>query len=300
MKNILLSLIFTSIVLSCNGQYSSQLMGGVSPVVVPTLPKTLDFAGEEVPLANYDVRESLEEDLMVTMYMHSRSMTTLRSTKRYFEIIVPMLKEAGIPEDFKYLAMAESNLNPEAISSAKAGGLWQIMPTTGKEGGLEVNSYVDERYNIEKATKVAIKYFKTAYAKFGSWTLVAASYNVGIAGVSRRLATQGVDNYYDLFLPTETMRYVYRILSFKLAEQYPDCYGFILDEDSYYPPYKVTEVEVGGTNIKWSEVAKKHGTTYKLLRELNPWMREYTHPNSAGKRYKIKIPVEGSRTTLNQ
>lgn len=187
MKHVLLSIVALSLFsVSCIAQdgFFISKEREASQIIIPEIPKNLEFAGERVPIENYDTRESLEEDLMVTMYLHSRTMTTLRRTKRYFDIIEPMLKEAGIPEDFKYLAMAESSLAQEAYSPAKAAGIWQIMSTTGKEGGLEVNSTVDERYHVEKATKVAIKYLKTAKAKFGNWTMAAASYNAGMAGVS--------------------------------------------------------------------------------------------------------------------
>lgn len=265
-------------------------------VVIPNIPDRLDFAGEKVPLDNYDTMESLEEDMSVTMYMHSRTLKTLRSAKRYFSVVEPILKEMGIPEDFKYLAMAESGLNPEAYSSAKAAGLWQILSTTGKEYGLEVGTTVDERYDIEKSTRAACKYLKKAYEKFGSWTLAAASYNAGMSGVSRRVDIQKAQSYYDTFLPSETMRYVFRILSFKIVEQSPKSYGFMIDEDKYYKTYEYKVVDVSDKNIIWSDVAKKHGTNYKILREMNPWIRDYTHANVLGKKYKVKIPVEGFRS----
>ncbi|MFI3262469.1 MAG: lytic transglycosylase domain-containing protein [Rikenellaceae bacterium] len=296
----LLALSLTLFSTSCIGQENNFMSNErmASPVIIPEIPQDLDFAGERVPIENYDTRESLEEDIMVTMYLHSRTMTSLRSSKRYFSIIEPMLKEAGIPDDFKYLAVAESSLNPEAYSPAKAAGLWQIMATTGRENGLEVNSTVDERYHIEKATKVAIKYLKTAKAKFGNWAMAAASYNVGMAGVSRRATSQGVTSYYDLFAPAETMRYVFRILSFKIIFANPQKYGYMLNEFEYYSPYEYTTIKVSGKNIKWSDVAKENGTTYKIMRELNPWIRTYDHPNVSNKTYEVKIPTKDSRKSL--
>lgn len=298
-KIILISGMF-SMSLSCAAQDNSNSSYeisdiGVSKVVVPPLPKHLDFAGERVPLENHDTRESMEEDLMVTMYMHSRTMTTLRNTKRYFAIIEPILEKNGIPADFKYLAMAESSLNPEAHSPAKAAGLWQILASTATPYGLEVNGDVDERYHIEKSTEIACKYLKQAYEKFGSWTMAAASYNVGQAGVSRRSEKQGVNNYYDLFLPTETMRYMFRILSFKLVTEFPEDYGFMLKHKDYYAPYKYETVEIKDVNIDWSSVAKKYGITYKLLRELNPWIRDYGYVNKLGKTYQLKIINKDNR-----
>lgn len=303
LKTILITS-FIALSFSCKAQQSTDYNDNntinsteISKVVIPTLPRSLSFADEPVPIENYDTRESLEQDIMVSMYMHSRTMTTLRSAKRYFNIIEPILKESGIPMDFKYLAVAESNLNPEAYSPAKAAGLWQILPTTATEAGLEVNATVDERYDVEKSTRVAIKYLKTAYNKFGNWTMAAASYNAGMAGVSRRAASQGVNNYYDLFLPRETMRYVFRILSFKLICGYPDSYGFIIGENDYYKPYEYKTIKVNSANIVWSDIAKQNGTTYKILREMNPWIRDYQHANKTGKTYEVKIPEEGFRTS---
>lgn len=262
-------------------------------VSVPYIPSKLDFAGEPMPISRFDVRERMEEDMTVTLYMHSRTLKTLRSTRRYFPAIEAALKEAGIPEDLKYITMAESNLIPTARSGAGAAGMWQLMPATAKEAGLEVNNYVDERYHVEKATKVACKYLNSAYKKFGNWTTAAASYNVGMAGVSRRAASQNNESsYYNLFLPEETMRYIYRILSFKLLVDNPQQYNYHVEDEDYYEPFKYREVEVATKNISWSKVAQDNGTTYMELRLLNPWIREYTHPNSAGKRYIVKIPID--------
>ena len=270
--------------------------GEVASVIIPPIPGKLSFASENVPLDYYDTRESLEEDLAVTMYMHSKTLKTLRATKRYFPVIEPILEKYGVPADFKYLAVAESGLDPEAYSPAKAAGLWQILATTGKEYGLEVGTGVDERYDVEKSTIAACKYLKKAYERFGSWTLAAASYNAGMAGISRRMASQGEQNYYDLFLPTETMRYIFRILSFKLVERDPSAYGFYIDPEQYYEPYRYAVVEVSDRKINWSDVAHQYGTNYKLLRELNPWIRGYQHDNVSGKTYKVKIPEANFRT----
>lgn len=265
---------------------------------LPELPAKLDFAGERVPLEYYDVTESLERELTVSMYMHSRTLQTLQASGRYFPIIEPILAKYGLPDDFKYLAMAESSLNPNAYSSAKAAGLWQFLASSAGEYGLEVNEYIDERYHTEKATVAACKYLKGRYATFGNnWTLAAASYNAGPTGVLRRQNSQDESSYYDTFLPEETMRYVFRILSFKLIMANPSAYGFDVSEADYFHPHtKTKEVEISSTNIKWPDVAKKYGTNYKLLRQLNPWIRTYDFPNKAGKTYTITVPTEGFRT----
>ncbi len=261
-------------------------------IAVPTLPQKVSFAGEEMPIDRFDVRERLEEDLSVTLYMHSRTLRTLRGMDRYFPYIEKSLKEAGVPDDFKYLAMAESSLNPTARSHAGAAGIWQLMSGTAKDAGLEVNNDIDERYNFEKATKVAMKYFNTAYKKFGNWTLVAASYNVGMAGVSRRqLSQNSPKSYYDVFLPEETMRYVHRIVALKLVSEDPSFYGIMLKKEDQYKPFEYKEIKVSGANISWSDVAAKNGTNYKMLRLLNPWIRTYKHANKALKSYTVKVPI---------
>lgn len=269
----------------------------MSPVIVPPLPLQLDFAGERVPLENYDTRESLTREIQVTSYMHSRTLLTLQATTRYFPIIEPILKKHGIPEDFKYLCMAESGLNPNVRSGAGAAGLWQFMQAAGKEYGLFVGNGVDERYHVEKSTEAACKYILDAKQRLGSWTLAAAAYNVGQAGVKTRMEKQGVTDYYDLFLPEETMRYVFRILSFKLITPAPWCYGFVISPEEFFKPLDdYYEIQVGDTQINWSAVAKEHGTNYKMIRQLNPWVRDYTYNNSGKRTFTVKIPKKGFRT----
>jgi hypothetical protein len=270
------------------------------PVIAPPMPDKIDFAGERVPLENYDTRESLMREMLVTSYMHSRTYLTLLATKRYFAVIEPILERYHIPSDFKYLCMAESSLNPNAVSVAKASGLWQIMPKTGEQYGLEVGSEVDERFHLEKSTEVACKHLLESYALFGSWTLAAAAYNLGNNGVSTRMSKQGTNNYYDSFFPEETLRYVFRILSFKLLTESPHTYGYDIALSEYYPPLTAyTEIEVGGKDIDWSQVARDNGTTYKMLRELNNWIRDYKFANKNDKKYKVKIPDKNFRKAPN-
>lgn len=262
-------------------------------VFIPKLSAELSFAGERVPLEYPDVRVALEREIMVTMYSHSRTLQTLRATRRYFDIIEPILRENGIPEDFKYLCMAESGLNPEAVSSAKAAGLWQFMVVTGKSYDMECGGgKVDMRFEVEGSTRAACKYFLESYARFGNWTLVAASYNAGRAGVAKRLAGQMVSNYYDMYLPEETMRYVHRILAFKVITADPVRYGFMLSEGDYLKPFRnYRKVEIGEQDINWSAFAKENGTTYKLLRSLNPWIRDYEHENQDTIKYVVLVPT---------
>lgn len=268
-----------------------------SIIKLPEIPEKLDFAGEKVPLQYFDVREALQKELLVTSYTHSRTYQTLLNCKRYLPVIKPILAKYGIPEDFIYLCMTESGLNPEAVSGAGAAGLWQFMPKTAKEYGMTTGSQVDQRYNIEMATEAACKYFLKAYKRFGNWTLTAAAYNAGSEGVNRRLTIQDTESYYDTFLPLETMRYVYRILSFKMICSDPEAYGFTFDESDYFKPlndYKT--IDVKGTKIDWSAVAQKNGTNYKILRMFNPWIRDYYYDNTDNKTFQVKIPAEGFRS----
>ena len=235
---------------------------------------------------------------------------TTTGGEEFSAIVLPALPETldfagervpldGIPDDFKYLCMAESALNPETVSPAGAAGLWQFMPKTGREYGLAVGPQVDERYDIERSTEAACSYLRDAYEKFGSWTLAAAAYNAGNAGVSRRMNIQGTESYYDTFLPQETMRYLYRILSLKTISGDPERYGYRLSEDDYYAPLDdYRTVEVGGAPIKWAEVAARYGTNYKMLRLLNPWMRDYVYDNKEGRILKVKVPGDAFRSAL--
>ncbi len=266
-------------------------------VEIADLPATIEFAGEKVPINLPYVREAIDREVLTTSCMHTSTMLMLRNVSRYFPVIEPILKKNGVPDDFKYLCMAESGLNPNAHSYAKAAGLWQFISSAAKEYGLETGENTDLRYHVEKSTEAACKYLKNAYAKFGSWTLAAASYNAGQAGVSRRMQTQGVDNYWDLFLPEETMRYVPRIISMKVLVADPEKLGFHLDEDDKFKPYtNYKVVKINSRNIDWSKVAAQYGTNYRQLRLLNPWIRSYTYSNGAGTSYEVKIPLANFTT----
>lgn len=283
------------LVVGCSWAGPVEQPGSDAPrggVYVVDLPSSLEFAGERVPLELADVCEALQREVLTTMCMHTRTMMTLRLTSRYFPIIEPILKKNGIPNDFKYLCLAESGLDVNAQSAAKAAGLWQFVPSAAKTYGIETGDNVDLRYNIEMATEAACRYLKDAYARFGSWTMAAASYNAGQAGVDRRANTQGVDNYWDLFLPEETMRYVPRILSFKMLLDKPAKYGFNLRKQDYFPTFvNFQMVQINDAAIDWSEFAAKNGTNYKTLRILNPWIRSYNYENKTQKSYTVKIPT---------
>ena len=256
------------------------------------VPSYLEFAGEQMPLSNPDILERMDRELLVNTYWQSNGFLMFKRAKKYFPIIEPILAKHGIPDDFKYLAVIESGLT-NATSPAGAKGFWQIMKGTGKEYGLEVNTNVDERYNLELATEVACDYLKKSKEKLGSWTLAAAGYNAGMAGMSRRLSEQNVSSYYDLLLGEETGRYVFRIVALKEILSNPNKYGFnFRDKDlySYIPTYKV---EVDTTVTDFSKFAESFKINYKILKLHNPWLREPHLNNNSRKKYLIDIPHEG-------
>jgi membrane-bound lytic murein transglycosylase D len=260
------------------------------------LPDSVLFAGESVPLENFDTRESLDRELLTSTYRHSSTILIIKRTHRYFPVIEKILRENNIPEDFKYLSIAESELS-NMVSPAGATGFWQIMEATGREEGLEINSEVDERYNLEKSTLFACKYFLRSYEKYGNWTLSAASYNGGRNGIDEQIGIQGEYNYYDLLLNEETARYIFRVVAYKIICNNPGEYGFIVSNNDLYPEIPVVEVKVDSSVTSFADFAKKFGTNYKTLKLLNPWLRKPYLTNKAKKTYLIKLPVEGIRNS---
>ncbi|MFD1064231.1 lytic transglycosylase domain-containing protein [Winogradskyella litorisediminis] len=256
------------------------------------VPMDLNFAGEDLPLQNPDIYERMDRELLVNTYWQSNGLLMFKRAQKYFPIIEPILKKNGIPEDFKYLAVIESGLT-NAVSPAGAKGFWQIMKATGRENGLEINNNVDERYNLEKSTEVACKYLKEAYDRFGNWTLAAASYNAGKAGIGNRLKEQNVSDYYDLLLGEETGRYMFRIVALKEILNNPKKYGFNFTDDDLYKPVPTTKVEVDTAVTDFTQFAEKFGINYKILKIHNPWLREPHLNNKSRKLYEIEIPKEG-------
>ncbi|UMB61489.1 lytic transglycosylase domain-containing protein [Lutibacter sp. A80] len=254
------------------------------------IPSNLEFAGEHVPIEKGDIRERIDRELLVNTYWQSNGLLLFKRANKYFPIIEPILAKNGIPDDFKYLAVIESGLQ-DVTSPAGAKGFWQIMSSTAKEKGLEVNSNVDERYHLEKATQVACDYLNASKKRFGSWTLAAAAYNAGNAGISRRLKAQKVDDYYDLLLVSETSRYLPRIVAVKEILSNPNKYGFIFDEEDLYAleETKIIKVDTAIANI--AEFSKNLGINYKILKYHNSWLRENKLNNKSRKLYEIKIPV---------
>lgn len=255
------------------------------------LPINLNFAGEIVPIEQADVRERMDRELLVNTYWQSNGLLLLKRANKYFPILEPLLKKHGLPDDFKFLALAESGFTDET-SSVGAAGMWHFMKTTGKEYGLEINKNVDERYNIEKSTKVASEYLIKAKERFNSWTLAAAAYNAGNYGVSRRLEAQGVTNYYDAKLADETERYVFRILALKEIISNPRKYGFVYDQEDLYTSTKTYTIQIDSAITNITAFAKGFGVNYKEFKIHNPWLREHHLNNKSKKMYEIKIPVK--------
>lgn len=261
-------------------------------ITSPQIPQEAVFAGEKIDLRTYDRRERMDRELLAFTYMHTNSILMLKRANRFFPQVEPILKEEGIPDDFKYLMTIESSLNTLAKSPAGAAGLWQLMPQTAKELGLEVNDLVDERYDVEKSTRAACKYLKRAYAKYKDWMLVSASYNAGQARISSLMNKQQVEHGMDLWLVDETSRYMFRLLAAKQFFNSPQSFGFKLRGDELYPiiPFNTEEVKSPINDL--TAYAKSKGITYARLREANPWLRGYSLPNKTGKKYIIRIPSD--------
>lgn len=283
--------------ISAHDNISAQDDNGVGLeqiVRIPPLPTELTFAGENVPLKFMDVREALQREMTVITYWHASLTYILQLNNRYEKTIKEILKDERIPEDFYYLCIAESGLQP-VISPADAEGYWQFLSPTAKEYGLVVDSEVDERYNIEKSTRAAAAYFKKAYAEFGTWTMAAASFNIGLSNVRYRMDIQSQKNYYDVQFPDETSRYLFRALAFKTILAHPETYGFKIEKEQLFPPLEYSEVKVNGTVENWSVFAAKHKTNFKLLKIYNQWIRSNTMLNKKGRSYIVKVPKEGTR-----
>lgn len=273
---------------------SAQRATTLQPVISPEVPSHITFAGKKIDFDPIDMWERLDRELTAISYTHGNTLLALKRANRYFPIMKPILRSEGIPEDMIYLAVIESTLNPRALSPAKAAGMWQFIPSTAKEYGLEVGTEVDERYDIEKSTRAAARYLKNAYNRYGNWESVAASYNGGMARISNELSAQKVNSAYDLWLADETMRYMFRLLAMKMIMESPSTYGFQLRPDQLYQPIKYKEVKVNGPVADWPQWALDHGIDYMTLREHNSWIRSKSLTNKSGKTYTVKIPTRES------
>jgi membrane-bound lytic murein transglycosylase D len=261
------------------------------PAISFDVPSNVTFADEPMPLDMPDVRERLDKELQINIYFHSNTIFLIKRANRWLPQIEKILKKHGIPEDFKYLPLIESNLL-NVVSPAEAVGFWQILKSAGKENGLEINDQVDERYDPLKATEAACRYLKKAHERFGNWTLVAASYNRGMNGLERAIENQKENSYYDLFLNDETSRYVFRIAAIKEIIKNPARYGFRINPKHVYEEEKLEYVDVHQTIKDLVSFAKEHNTNYKMIKRHNPWLRDEKLTVKKGEVYKIAIPAK--------
>lgn len=257
---------------------------------VPAVPDQMSFAGEAVPLDKWEVGERLDREILYNYYAPQNIIYITKLANRYFPYIEKKLKAEGIPDDFKYLCIAESNLQ-NLVSRAGAAGFWQFMPASAPEYNLKVNSQVDERYDYKKATEAACDYLKKAYAKFGTWTAAAASYNCGMGGYNQRATAQGTKFYYDLLLPEETNRYIFRILAFKYLMENAATLGYEINKNKLYPPVETRSITVTSSISNLATWARQQGTTYKMVKLLNPWLRSNALTVKGGS-YELQLPAQ--------
>ena len=262
-------------------------------ITSPEIPNYLEFAGEKIPTENFEVFERMEREFLSNTYWHSATVLAIKKANRWFPVIEPILNKNNIPDDFKYLCVAESNLD-NVVSPAGATGFWQFMKAAGEKYGLEINSLIDERYDVEKSTEAACKYLKDSYDMFGNWTLSAASYNMGQDGVAEQMNRQKAKNYFNLVLNSETSRFVARIVSLKYILQYPERYGFDIKPEEKYKPLEYYDVNLDSSVSDFADYAKSLGVNYFILKYYNPWLRENYLSNKTKQVYKIKLPKEGS------
>lgn len=294
MKNTMLLLagLFAGVILTAQLAFRGQdkQQDAKHTWFVPELPKEISFADEKVPLDKWDVKERFDRQVLYNYYQPANVLYMLKMANRHFPVIEQRLKANGVPDDFKYLCVAESNLVAEAISRSGAVSFWQFLDMTAPGYNLEVNKEVDQRYDIVKSTDAACKYLKTAYNKFGTWTAAAASYNCGQAGYNSRAESQQKSNYYDLMLPEETNRYLFRILAFKYLMENAEQFGFVLEDDEAYQPIKTRKLTISSSIPNLAQFAIDNGTDYKTMQLLNPWLRGKTLTVRPGKTYEIQLP----------
>jgi len=280
----------------------SQLNPNRSPIIItenesritsPPIPDSLEFCGEKVPLEDFDVYERIDREFLVNAYWHSATLLYFKRANRWFPIIEPILKANGIPDDFKYMSVAESGLT-NAVSSQEAVGFWQILAPVAGKYNLEINDEVDERYNVEKETQAACDYLKEAYSKFNNWTLAAASYNYGINGIENTFQREKTKNYYNMYLNEETYRFVARIIAIKEIFKNPHNYGFYFSDRDLYKPIETFDVKISSSIKDLADFSKGYDINYKIIKLFNPWFRQNSLKNKLHKTYTIKIPKSGT------
>jgi len=289
---LLATLLLTDNTTNANSEPDENFPQGYR-IVSPEIPNYLEFAGEKIPTENFEVYERMEREFLSNTYWHSATILAIKRANRWFPVIEPILKKNNIPDDFKYLSVAESNLD-NVVSPAGATGFWQFMNEAGEKYGLEINSQVDERYDVEKSTEAACQYLRDSYNMFGSWIASAASYNMGQDGVKKQQERQKAKNYFNLVLNSETSRFVARIVSLKYILQNPEKYGFDIKNEVKYKPLEYSEVRLDSSVADLADYATSLGVNYFILKMYNPWLRNNYLSNKTKKIYTIKLPKEGN------
>ena len=293
------NLFFTQNTIAAIDENQNGLFPQDYKIISPKIPNNVTIFGEGVPLDNFEVYERVDREILVNTYWHSATILAIKRAARWFPVIEPILKQNNIPDDFKYLAVVESNLE-NVVSPAGATGYWQFIKSAAKQYGLEVTDDVDERYDVIKSTEAACKYLNTAYGMFGNWTMSASSYNAGMSGIDKWSGLQKTTNYWNLVLGSETSRYVSRIIAMKLIMENPSAYGYDLKEEDLYKPLKYKEVELTSSVTDFAEYASTLGVNYKTLKLYNPWLRDTSLKIKNGTSYKIKVPEEGGINLIRE
>ena len=289
---IIFSIVYLSVSLDDVERVMQERPVVPSMTATPTVPTQITFCGEQVDLRRYNMYEGMDRELSSFTYLHSTTMLLLKRANRYFPIIEPVLRANGIPDDFKYVAVIESNLDPRAVSPSRATGIWQLMEATAKEYKLTITATVDERYHIQRSTEAACKYLKDAYARYGNWVTAAASYNAGMGRITTELSRQKVESALDLWVVEETSRYAYRIFAIKQIFENPYKYGFVMQPRDFYKPLLCDEVTVSRNIPDLATFAKDHHVTYADLKRFNLWLKDTKLDVEAGKSYVVFIPRE--------
>ena len=261
-------------------------------------PRSLVFCGEKVPLERDDIWERLDREFLLSLGKEAQVILWLKRSRRYFPYIEERLKHYNLPEDIKYVAVAESDFYPNSLSPKGAAGFWQFIDETGRRYGLKNRDRIDERYSFPKSTDAAFEYLKFLHEQFGKWTLAIAAYNCGEERVSQEIEEQGVRDYFDLDLPQETEEYLFRIFAIKIILSNPVQYGFELPASEYYRPQDIKEVTFylpKPLHIK--VIADAAQTTFKTIRDLNPELRGHYLPDGS---YTLFIPGKNSDKFLSR
>lgn len=257
-----------------------------------TIPKDLNFCGEEVPIEKFGVKKALEKQFFVNAFFQPQTLILHKKAARWFPMIEPILKRNGVPDDFKYVAILESGLT-NSTAQKNSGGFWGIMVPVGQVYGLEITEEVDERFNVEKATEAACRIFKEAYKKYGNWTLAAAAYDMGSGALDKQMKKQNASNYYDLDLNEETAMYIYRLLAFKEIISRPEAYGYKLRKNELFAPISSYSVKVDSSISDLNAFAISQSSSFEILKTMNPWLLKNSLNNPNHKTYQILFPKKG-------